>query len=161
MKFPKSLISRLYFSYACECEINQYQFLCEALEEPTYNLISSGDDYSSCILEDDNVVRNIAYVAKEIFHQNGHPICFSHVEFDCTIIVYNHLLGEETIWIMPPLRKILISFILNCHFSPPISPTARDIFNLTEWEGMMSSPCILNMKHLESLKNNTRRLQLP
>jgi len=98
---------------------------------------------------------------RKVFHQNGHPICFSHVEVDCTIIVYNHLLGEETIWIMPPLRKILISFILNCHFSPPISPTARDIFNLTEWEGMMSSPCILNMKHLESLKNNTRRLQLP
>jgi len=51
MKFPKSLISRLYFSYACEFEINQHQFLYEALEEPTYSLTSSGDDYSSCILK--------------------------------------------------------------------------------------------------------------
>jgi len=67
MKFPKSLVSRLYFSYACEFEINQHQFLYEALEEPTYNLTSSADDYSSCILEDDNVVRDFAHVAKETF----------------------------------------------------------------------------------------------
>jgi len=46
MKFPKSLISCLYFSYACEFEINQHQFLYEAPEEPTYNLTSSGDDYA-------------------------------------------------------------------------------------------------------------------
>jgi len=46
MKFPKSLISCLYFSYACEFEINQHQFLYEAPEEPTCNLTSSGDDYA-------------------------------------------------------------------------------------------------------------------
>jgi len=88
MKFPKSLISRLYFSYACECEINQYQFLCEALEEPTYNLISSGDDYSSCILEDDNVVRNIAYVAKESFSSERPSDLF----FTCGSWLHNHRL---------------------------------------------------------------------
>jgi len=94
---------------------------------------------------------------RKFFHRNGHLICFSHVEDDCTIIVYKHLLWELTIWIMPRLRKILISFILNCHFSPPISPKAPDIFNLTEWEGMLSSPCILNMKHLDSLKNKYKK----
>jgi len=42
------------------------------------------------------------------------------------------------------------------HVSNPFQKTP-DVFNLTEWEGMLSSRCILNMKRLVTLKYKQRK----
>jgi len=131
-------------------ETNQHQFEYENPEKQRYISSPPSGKTTNRILRKTTTLgelctRHKGNMSSQVVYTDGRG---SH-----TLVAFNNVRCGETCSFRIHRKNNLISFNLHHEFSHRISLKTPDIFNLTEWEGMLSSPCILNMKHLESLKN--------
>jgi len=92
---------------------------------------------------------NILGMSNRVIYTDGR---WSHA-----LVAFNNVRCGETCSFRILRKNNLISFNFHHEFSHRIHLKTSHIFNLTEWEGMLSSRCILNIKRLVTLKYKQRK----